>query len=126
MPWEPSSSWLFSGGYEPIAKELFATNYDGFFLEYDSDRAGDFSPLRHWQNNGSKVVLGLVTSKFPELEETEQVKARIEEAQQFVPLENLSISPQCGFASTEEGNRLTEKEQWRKVQLLQEIARKVW
>ncbi|EIP8440848.1 5-methyltetrahydropteroyltriglutamate--homocysteine S-methyltransferase [Enterococcus faecalis] len=121
-----ASSWLFSGGYEPIAKELFATNYDGFFLEYDSDRAGDFSPLRHWQNNGSKVVLGLVTSKFPELEETEQVKARIEEAQQFVPLENLSISPQCGFASTEEGNRLTEKEQWRKVQLLQEIAREVW
>ena len=92
-------------------------------MEYDSDRAGDFSPLRHWQNNGSKVVLGLVTSKFPGLEETEQVKARIEEAQQFVPLENLSISPQCGFASTEEGNRLTEKEQWRKVQLLQEIAR---
>ncbi|EET96958.1 methionine synthase [Enterococcus faecalis T2] len=121
-----ASSWLFSGGYEPIAKELFATNYDGFFLEYDSDRAGDFSPLRHWQNNGSKVVLGLVTSKFPELEETEQVKARIEEAQQFIPLENLSISPQCGFASTEEGNRLMEKEQWRKVQLLQEIAREVW
>ncbi len=71
----------------------------------------------------AKSFLGLVTSKFPELEETEQVKARIEEAQQFIPLENLSISPQCGFASTEEGNRLTEKEQWRKVQLLQEIAR---
>ncbi len=111
--------------YEPIAKELFATNYDGFFfLEYDSDRAGDFSPLRHWQNNGSKVVLGLVTSKFPELEETEQVKARIEEAQQFVPLENLSISPQCGFASTEEGNRLTEKEQWRKFNYFKKLLEK--
>ncbi|QED60309.1 5-methyltetrahydropteroyltriglutamate--homocysteine S-methyltransferase [Enterococcus durans] len=121
-----ASSWLFSGGYEPIAKNLFATNYDGFFLEYDSDRAGDFSPMRYWTNKKSKVVLGLVTSKFPELEEPNEIKKRIEEAQQYVPLENLSISPQCGFASTEEGNRLTEEEQWKKIKLLQKVATEVW
>lgn len=121
-----ASSWLFSGGYEPIAAELFATNYDGFFLEYDSERAGDFSPLRHWSNNGSKVVLGLVTSKFPQLENPEEIKARIQEAAAFVPLENLSISPQCGFASTEEGNKVAEEDQWKKTTLLQEIAKEVW
>ncbi len=121
-----ASSWLFSGGYEPIAEELFSTNYDGFFLEYDSDRAGDFTPLRHWSNKESKVVLGLVTSKFPDLEDTEKIKERIKEAQQFVPLENLSISPQCGFASTEEGTHLTEEEQWKKIQLLQQVTKEVW
>lgn len=121
-----ASSWLFSGGYEPIAEELFATNYDGFFLEYDSDRAGDFSPLRYWNNKNSKIVLGLVTSKFPELESKEEIKKRIKEATEYVPLENLSISPQCGFASTEEGNRLTEQEQWEKIKLLQEVAANVW
>jgi len=121
-----ASSWLFSGGYEPIAKELFATNYDGFFLEYDSDRAGDFAPLRYWNNKDSKVVLGLVTSKFPELENKKEVKKRIQEATKYIPLENLSISPQCGFASSEKGNRLSEKEQWEKIGLLQEIASEVW
>ncbi|KFN93737.1 putative methionine synthase [Tetragenococcus muriaticus PMC-11-5] len=121
-----ASSWLFSGGYEPIAKELFATNYDGFFLEYDSDRAGDFAPLRYWHNKESKIVLGLVTSKFPELENNEEIKKRIQEATEYVPLENLSISPQCGFASTEEGNQLTEKEQWEKIHLLQEVASEVF
>ncbi|MDN6724804.1 MAG: 5-methyltetrahydropteroyltriglutamate--homocysteine S-methyltransferase [Tetragenococcus halophilus] len=121
-----ASSWLFSGGYEPIAEELFATNYDGFFLEYDSDRAGDFAPLRYWNNKNSKIVLGLVTSKFPELESKEEIKKRIKEATEYVPLENLSISPQCGFASTEEGNRLTEQEQWEKIKLLQEVAANVW
>ncbi|MCT8310486.1 5-methyltetrahydropteroyltriglutamate--homocysteine S-methyltransferase [Tetragenococcus halophilus] len=121
-----ASSWLFSGGYEPIAEELFATNYDGFFLEYDSDRAGDFAPLRYWNNKNSKIVLGLVTSKFPELESKEEIKSRIKEATAYVPLENLSISPQCGFASTEEGNRLTEQEQWEKINLLQEVAADVW
>ncbi|MGC3648797.1 5-methyltetrahydropteroyltriglutamate--homocysteine methyltransferase, partial [Enterococcus faecium] len=79
--------------YEPIAEELFSTNYDGFFLVYDSDRAGDFTPLRHWSNKESKVVFGLVTSKFPDLEDTDKKKQRKKEAQQFVPLENLSISP---------------------------------
>ncbi|MDN6183730.1 MAG: 5-methyltetrahydropteroyltriglutamate--homocysteine S-methyltransferase [Lactococcus lactis] len=121
-----ASSWLFSGGYEPIAKELFATNYDGFFLEYDSERSGDFAPLRYWNNPNSKIVLGLVTSKFPELESKEEIKKRIHEATEYVPLENLSISPQCGFASTEEGNQLTEKEQWEKINLLQEVASEVW
>jgi len=121
-----ASSWLFSGGYEPIAEELFATNYDGFFLEYDSERAGDFAPLRYWKNKNSKIVLGLVTSKFPELESKEEIKLRIKEATEYVPLENLSISPQCGFASTEEGNRLTEEEQWEKINLLQEVAADVW
>ncbi|MGG5318872.1 5-methyltetrahydropteroyltriglutamate--homocysteine S-methyltransferase [Enterococcus sp. AZ072] len=121
-----ASSWLFSGGYEPIAKELFSTNYDGFFLEYDSDRAGDFAPLRYWTNPNSKVVLGLVTSKFPELEDPNLLVQRIKEATDYVPLENLAISPQCGFASTQEGNRLTSKEQWAKIQLLQEVAKKVW
>ena len=121
-----ASSWLFSGGYEPIAEELFATNYDGFFLEYDSDRAGDFAPLRYWSNKNSKIVLGLVTSKFPELESKEEIKSRIKEATEYVPLENLSISPQCGFASTEEGNRLTEQEQWGKINFLQEVAAEGW
>ncbi len=123
-----ASSWLFSGGYEPIAKELFATDYDGFFLEYDSDRAGDFTPLRYWKEAGKKsqVVLGLVTSKTPELEDPEQIKARVLEAQAYIPLEYLSISPQCGFASTEEGNHLTFAEQWDKINHLQTIAQNIW
>lgn len=121
-----ASSWLFSGGYEVIAKELFATNYDGFFLEYDSDRAGDFAPLRHWSNPKSQIVLGLVTSKFPELEERALIKERIQEATNFVPLENLCLSPQCGFASTEEGNKLTEEQQWDKIRLIESIAKDVW
>lgn len=121
-----ASSWLFSGGYEPIAKELFATNYDGFFLEYDSERAGDFAPLRYWENPQSRVVLGLITSKFPELEDRNAVEDRIQEATEYVPLENLCISPQCGFASTEEGNKLTEEQQWAKITLLQEIAHDTW
>lgn len=121
-----ASSWLFSGGYEPIAKSLFATHYDGFFLEYDNDRAGDFSPLRYWHNKNSKVVLGLITSKFAALEAKAQVKNRIHEATQFIPLENLCLSPQCGFASTEEGNTLTDEEQWAKIQFMCDIAHEVW
>ncbi|MBF9003524.1 MULTISPECIES: 5-methyltetrahydropteroyltriglutamate--homocysteine S-methyltransferase [Vibrio] len=121
-----ASSWLFSGGYGPIAKELFDTNYDGYFLEYDNDRAGDFEPLSHWQNNGSQIVLGLVTSKFPELEDKEVIKARIKEAQEYVPLENLCLSPQCGFASTEEGNKLTVEDQWAKIRLINDIVADVW
>lgn len=117
---------MFSGGYEPLAKALFATHYDGFFLEYDAERAGDFSPLRYWSKPASKVVLGLVTSKFPELENPQAVKVRINEAVTYVPLANLSISPQCGFASTEEGNKLTEAPQWAKIELLQTIGQDVW
>ncbi|MCH1921545.1 5-methyltetrahydropteroyltriglutamate--homocysteine S-methyltransferase [Shewanella sp. A3A] len=121
-----ASSWLFSGGYEPIAKQLFASNYDGFFLEYDNDRAGDFAPLRHWANNGSRIVLGLVTSKFPELEDTALIKARIQEATEYVLLDNLCLSPQCGFASTEEGNKLSIDEQWNKIKLVNQVAQSVW
>ncbi|MFM2483833.1 5-methyltetrahydropteroyltriglutamate--homocysteine S-methyltransferase [Celerinatantimonas yamalensis] len=121
-----ASSWLFSGGYEPIAAALFATQYDGFFLEYDNDRAGDFAPLRYWTNKESRIVLGLVTSKFPELEDAETIKARIQEACDYVPLENLCLSPQCGFASTEEGNKLTIEDQWNKIRLINRIAANVW
>jgi 5-methyltetrahydropteroyltriglutamate--homocysteine methyltransferase len=119
------STWFSSGGYEPVAKTLFGgCRVDGFFLEYDTDRAGDFKPLRYIQNQ--KVVLGLITSKHPELEDKEEVKARIREAAKFVPLEQLCLSPQCGFSSTEEGNILTEEDQWKKLTLIKEIAEEVW
>ncbi|WP_068716294.1 5-methyltetrahydropteroyltriglutamate--homocysteine S-methyltransferase [Vibrio tritonius] len=121
-----ASSWLFSGGYEPVAEQLFATNYDGYFLEYDNDRAGDFAPLRHWANNGSRIVLGLVTSKFADLEDKDLIKVRIQEAQEYVPLDNLCLSPQCGFASTEEGNKLTIDAQWAKIRLINDIVAEVW
>lgn len=121
-----ASSWLFSGGYEPVAEQLFATHYDGYFLEYDNDRAGDFAPLRHWANNGSRIVLGLVTSKFADLEDKDLIKARIKEAQEYVPLDNLCLSPQCGFASTEEGNKLTIDAQWAKIRLINDIVAEVW
>lgn len=119
------STWFSSGGYEPVAETLFAhCNVDGFFLEYDSDRAGGFTPLRFI--NKQKVVLGLVTSKFPELEKEEDIKARIEEAALYVPKEQLALSPQCGFASTEEGNNLTEEEQFAKLALIKRVAQDVW
>lgn len=119
------STWFSSGGYEPVAETLFANcNVDGFFLEYDSERAGDFRPLRYIKDQ--KVVLGLITSKFPELEKKEEVKARIEEASAYVKKEQLCLSPQCGFSSTEEGNIMTEEEQWDKVRLVKEIAEDVW
>lgn len=119
------STWFSSGGYEPVAKTLFGQcNVDGFFLEYDSDRAGTFEPLRFIKNQ--TVVLGLVTSKFPALEAKEAIKARIQEATQYVPLNQLALSPQCGFSSTEEGNLLTEANQWAKVRLCVEVAKEVW
>ena len=122
------STFLFSGGYEPVAKYLAQLNYDGFFLEYDSDRDGDFSPLATIWNGREdvKIVLGLVTSKFGELEAKDAVIKRIKEAATHVPLANLCLSPQCGFASTEEGNVLTEAEEWRKLDLIKEIADEVW
>lgn len=119
------STWFTSGGYEPVAETLFGgCHVDGFFLEYDSDRAGGFEPLRFIRDQ--KVVLGLITSKSPELEDKDAIIARIHEAEQYVPLEQLSLSPQCGFASTEEGNLLTEEEQWAKLALVKEIAEAVW
>ena len=119
------STWFSSGGYEPVAETLFGgCQVDGFFLEYDSERAGGFEPLRFIQNQ--QVVLGLVTSKAPELENEEDVIARIREAAQYVPLDHLCLSPQCGFSSTEEGNLLTEEDQWAKLRLIRRIAERVW
>ncbi|WP_326975225.1 5-methyltetrahydropteroyltriglutamate--homocysteine S-methyltransferase [Caproicibacter sp. BJN0012] len=119
------STWFSSGGYEAVAEILFGNcHVDGFFLEYDSDRAGGFEPLRHIRNQ--QVVLGLITSKFPQLEKEEFVRKRIEEAAGYVPLEQLCLSPQCGFSSTEEGNIMTEQQQWDKIRLLQKIAEDVW
>ncbi len=121
------STWIASGGYEPVAETLFGgLNIDGFFLEYDSDRAGDFRPLRFVQNPNLQIVLGLITSKFPDLENKDEIKRRIDEASRMVPLNQLCLSPQCGFASTEEGNLLTEDEQWAKLRHVVEIAEEVW
>ncbi len=119
------STWFSSGGYEPVAKTLFGhCRVDGFFLEYDSDRAGDFTPLRYIKDQ--KVVLGLITSKSGDLEDKREVIARIKEASQYVPLEQLCLSPQCGFSSTEEGNILTIEAQWDKLKLIDEIVHEVW
>jgi 5-methyltetrahydropteroyltriglutamate--homocysteine methyltransferase len=120
------STWATSGGYEPVAETLFVKeNIDYYYLEFDDERSGDFVPLRFIPEN-KHVVLGLVTSKSGVLEKKETIIARIKEAAQYVPLERLSLSPQCGFASTEEGNILTEEDQWKKIKLIQEIAQEVW
>lgn len=120
------STYAFEGGYDPVAPYLFAhENVNAFYLEFDTPRAGGFEPLAHVAE-GKKVVLGLITSKQPGLEDKEVVKARIKEASKYVPLENLYLSPQCGFASCEIGNKLTEEEQWAKIALIQEIAVEVW
>lgn len=120
------STYAFEGGYDPVAPYLFAhENVDAFYLEFDTPRAGGFEPLAHVAE-GKKVVLGLITSKQPGLEDKEVVKARIKEASKYVSLENLYLSPQCGFASCEIGNKLTEEEQWAKIALIQEIAAEVW
>jgi 5-methyltetrahydropteroyltriglutamate--homocysteine methyltransferase len=120
------STFVASGGYEPVAEILFNTiNVHGYFLEYDSDRAGSFEPLR-FVPKGKTVVLGLVTSKSGRLESKDELKRRIEQAAKFVPLEQLCLSPQCGFASTEEGNILAEDEQWAKLKMIVEIAKDVW
>ena len=120
------STYAFEGGYDPIAPYLFAhENVQAFYLEFDTPRAGGFEPLRHVAG-GKKVVLGLVTSKQPGLEDEDALVARINEAAQYVPLENLYLSPQCGFASCEIGNKLTEEEQWAKIALIQRVAKRVW
>src|ERR1700754_1490622 len=121
------STWISSGGYEPVAETMLAgTNYDGYFLEYDSDRAGGFEPLRYLPKGNKVVVVGVITSKFGELEKKEDIKRRLEEAGKFAPIDQLAVSPQCGFASTEEGNILSEEEQWAKLSLAVEVAREVW
>jgi 5-methyltetrahydropteroyltriglutamate--homocysteine methyltransferase len=121
------STWLAEGGYEPIADVLFNQyDYDGYFLEYDSDRAGGFEPLRFLPSGNKFVVLGLVTTKTGALEGKGDIEARIDAAAEFVPIERLCLSPQCGFASTEEGNLLGEDEQWAKLAAVAEIAANVW
>jgi 5-methyltetrahydropteroyltriglutamate--homocysteine methyltransferase len=121
------STWISSGGYEPVAEKLLGTcNYDGYFLEYDSERAGGFEPLRHLPKGNKVVVLGLVTTKVGTLEKRDDIKRRIEEATKYVALDQLALSPQCGFASTEEGNVLAEDEQWAKLRMVVDIAREVW
>lgn len=114
------------GGYEPIAQTLLGIdNYSGFYLEFDTDRAGDFKPLRFLKDS-QQVVLGLFSSKVGELESKKNILKRIEEAQQYVDLNRICLSPQCGFASTEEGNHLTEEQQWRKLAFIKEIAEEIW
>ena len=120
------STYAFEGGYDPVAPYLFANeDVNAFYLEFDTPRAGGFEPLAHVAA-GKKVVLGLVTSKQPGLEDEEMLVRRINEAAQYVPLEDLCLSPQCGFASCECGNKLTEEEQWAKVALVQRVAKRVW
>ena len=121
------STWISEGGYEPVAEILFGTvNIDAFFLEYDNERSGGFEPLRFIKPGKQQVVLGLITTKNGELENPETVKQRIAEAAQYVSLEQICLSPQCGFASTEEGNSLTEEQQWAKLRLVVDIAKQVW
>jgi len=120
------STFIASGGYEFVAEHLLGkVNIDGYFLEFDTDRAGGFEPLRHLKGN-KQVVLGLVTSKSGKLEAKDDIKRRIDEASKYVPLEQLCLSPQCGFASTEEGNVLAEEEQWAKLRMIVELADEVW
>jgi 5-methyltetrahydropteroyltriglutamate--homocysteine methyltransferase len=120
------STFIASGGYEPVAEVLFNTMpVDGYFMEWDSDRAGGFEPLR-FLPKGKTVVLGLVTSKTGTLESKDAIKRRIEEAAKFAPLDQLCLSPQCGFASTQEGNTLAEDEQWRKLEMIVQVAEEVW
>ena len=120
------STFVASGGYEPVAEILFNTiNVHGYFLEYDSERAGGFEPLR-FVPKGKTVVLGLVTTKSGRLESKDELKRRIDQAAKFVPFDQLCLSPQCGFASTEEGNILAEDEQWAKLRMIVEIAEEVW
>ncbi len=120
------SQWYAEGGYDAIAEKMFGTlNVDRFLLEYDDARSGSFEPLR-FIPRGKTVVLGLISTKKPELEDQATLVRRIEEASRYVPLENLALSPQCGFASTMEGNLLTEEQQWAKLKLVVETARTVW
>ncbi|MGA7237729.1 MAG: 5-methyltetrahydropteroyltriglutamate--homocysteine S-methyltransferase [Bryobacteraceae bacterium] len=120
------SSWIAQGGYEPVAELLFnQISVDGYFMEFDTERAGGFEPLR-FVPKGKTVVLGLVTSKAGALESAEELRRRIKDAAKYVDIEQLCLSPQCGFASTEEGNVLTEAEQWAKLARIVEVARDIW
>jgi 5-methyltetrahydropteroyltriglutamate--homocysteine methyltransferase len=119
------SAWVAEGGYEPVVEAMFATDVDGWFMEFDSVRAGGFEPLKALPR-GKKAVLGLVTTKLGELESTDSLWRRIDEAARTVPLEDLCLSPQCGFSSTHHGNALSQDDQWRKLERVVEVAQKVW
>jgi 5-methyltetrahydropteroyltriglutamate--homocysteine methyltransferase len=120
------SRWYTEGGYDAIAEKLFGLlDVDAFLLEYDSDRSGSFEPLRLVPRN-KMVVLGLVTTKEAKLESQDELRRRIDEAARYIPLENLALSPQCGFASVAAGNLLSIDDQWRKLELVVETTRKVW
>jgi 5-methyltetrahydropteroyltriglutamate--homocysteine methyltransferase len=119
------SAWVAEGGYDPVAEAMFSSGVDAFFMEFDSARAGGFEPLR-FLPKGKKAVLGLVTTKTAQLEDKDFLKRRIDQAAKFVPLENLCLSPQCGFSSTHHGNNLSEHEQWRKLERVVETASEVW
>ena len=119
------SAWVAEGGYEPVAEAMFSSGVDAFFMEFDTERAGGFEPLRFVPKNKT-VVLGLVSSKTPQLESKDFLKRRIDQAAKHVPLENLCLSPQCGFSSTHHGNKLSTDEQWAKLSLVVEVAKEVW
>ena len=119
------SAFVAEGGYEPVAESMFQSGVDGFFMEFDTARAGGFEPLR-FVPKGKKVVLGLVSSKTGALESADELKRKIGEAARYVPLEDLCLSPQCGFSSTHHGTQLTEDEQWRKLERVVQVARDVW
>ena len=121
------SSWAAEGSYDFVAEALLNDlAVDGFFMEWDDERSGGFEPLRFLPKGDKQVVLGLVTTKRGELEGRDELLARIEEAARYAPLDQLCLSPQCGFASTQEGNTLTEEEQWAKLRLVVDVAREVW
>ena len=121
------STWISEGGYEPVAELLLGgVDYDGYFLEYDSERAGGLEPLRFLPKGKKQVVVGLVTSKSGTLEKKDDIKRRLDEASKYAPLDQLCLSPQCGFASTEEGNVLSEEQQWAKLKMIVDISREVW
>jgi 5-methyltetrahydropteroyltriglutamate--homocysteine methyltransferase len=119
------SAWVAEGGYESVAEAMFSTAVDAFFMEFDSERAGGFGPLRLLPADKT-VVLGLVTTKLGQLEDADALERRIGEAERYVPLERLCLSPQCGFSSTHHGNVLSHDDQWRKLELVVEVARRVW
>ena len=119
------SAWVAEGGYEPVAEAMFSSGVDAFFMEFDTGRAGGFEPLR-FVPKGKKVVLGVMSSKLATLETKQQLIDKIQQASRFVPLEDLCLSPQCGFSSTHHGNNLTMDEQWRKLERVVEVAKEVW
>jgi methionine synthase II (cobalamin-independent) len=121
------SSWAAEGGYDFVAEALFnELDVDGFFMEWDDERSGGFEPLRLLPKGNKQVVLGLVTTKRGELESKDELTRRIEEASKYAPIEQLCLSPQCGFSSTVEGNVLSHEEQWAKLRLIVEVAQEVW